>query len=259
MEAFDVLESAQKALNLKNFIKITDGVTVDFGSRNQTVSFALLVVNESDRDAKILDVHCFHGSIRRRQVDDEKYIGLWVDAHGILALNFDVERQKNKENWSTRIKIKFNGFSIYRSIKINYNLPKKDDWDIPVPINDVFLAKNMTYSQRINAFEEIIWAPEKINHDNYAEHFHGLLWLEETGQIQSLGRYTQRRIHLQKAERPDGAYKMGMDMDLFEARPSLQIGKFKYSVFYFCARRKSNKTNSIITQVILRLLVKCLN
>lgn len=210
-------------------VEVTDGVEVEFGATNPTESFTLVISNESHRPIEVKKVHVRIGSpliFCNREQECVK-----IRPNREHTLYFDVERRYNQTDATELVRIYLNIGIIMRSIKIIFDrgaFIRKQyqfrSYDIPKVFREIIDSIN-NYEDCMLALDGLMPKAEELNFYNYGDHFHGLLYLEQMGMEQGMQVYNQREAYFQKFK---CGYKIVIE-DLFETRPSLNIGTRTFS------------------------------
>lgn len=155
-----------------------------------------------------------------------------------LKLGFQVNDLHGKCDQYIKVRLVFGTkLTITRSIKIDYQ-PRlwKNMYDVPDVLQKLFDAKyKMSRSKLMDNFDKLIPSID----ENYTEHFHNLLFLEEIGLRDEIKReysmtkavfgdqdYVMENKNLIRKKHEVGVYELKLHKDIYETRPSLQICKF---------------------------------
>lgn len=216
-------------------IQVTDKVTVEFGPTDEYASFTLVVTNHGDRNIAIDKVESDSKMIT---LQNDKIAGLRIKSGGEFDLVFDVKRTANRIRTTAKVYIDFYCCVIARSIQIIYkpnvyvrknaNAIRQNYYDAPKELIGIIGSK-IPDDKRMDLLNEWIPPTKQLNFDNYANYFHGLLFLEELGMLKRLKIYTRCDIYFKKV---NDKYQMELE-DLFETRPSLKVGKSLSTNSYF--------------------------
>lgn len=214
---------------ISSAVEITDGVEVEFGDTNPTESFTLVISNESYRPIEVKKVHIRNGSPLIFCNREEKCVKIRPNRE--YTLYFDVQRRNNQADATELVRIYLNIGIFRRSIKIIFNRSafirkhyQRKSYDIPKVFQEIIDSIDM-YDDCMLALDGLMPKAEDLNFHNYGDHFHGLLYLEQIGMEQGLQVYNKRETYFQKIK---NGYKIVIE-DLFETRPSLNIGRRKFS------------------------------
>lgn len=218
----------------KSCVTVTEHIEVFFKPDNEFTTFKLSVTNDGMQEVEIEEVKISSDNISIQNKNDIDWI---ICSGGRLNLIFNVKREKtNKVQTLEQIQLCFFNFSVHRTILIVYKPNvyirknathiRREYYDLPDDLLEI-IGSNKTEIERVEALNEVILPYNQLNFKNYAEYFHNLLYLEEIGLLWSFRIYQRRRAYFTKIR---NKYELQMD-DLFETRPSLKIGKFRY-LFY---------------------------
>lgn len=214
-------------------VEVTDGVEVEFGATNLTESFTLVISNESHRPIEVKKVQIRNGSpliFCNREHETVK-----IRSNREHTLFFDVQRRYNQTDATELVRIHLNIGIIMRKIKIIFDrgaFIRKQYQRRPYVIPKVFeeiIDSIDNYEDCMLAFDGLMPKAEELNFINYGDHFHGLLYLEQIGMVQGMQVYNQREAYFKKVKE---GYKIFIE-DLFETRPSLNIGRRTFSRDFF--------------------------
>lgn len=217
-------------------VEVTDGIEVEFGDTNHTESFTLVISNGGHETIEVTKVHIRNGSpliFCNREQESVK-----IRQNREYTLYFDVQRQYNQSDSMELIRIHLDIGTIIRSIKIIFDrdafISKQNrlrSYDIPKVFQEIIDSID-NYEDCMLALDGLMPKAEDLNFHNYGDHFHGLLYLEQIGMERGMQVYNQREAYFQKFK---GGYKIFIE-DLFEIRPSLNIGErtFSQEIISFC-------------------------
>lgn len=160
-----------------------------------------------------------------------------IGPRGDLKLYFNAIFDSKKIARQTQICFRLGQICLRRTVAIQYRssgsaIPK-NEYDIPAALNDLVASQySISRSEYNDALDQWVPSPDV----DYAKHFHNLLYLEECGLRETIKRnYLQKEAFFGDQEyfMEDGKtirkkYEPGIyDLqikDLFEIRPSLQLG-----------------------------------
>lgn len=230
------------SLNRRPALVITDDIKVEFKQFHKPESFEIVIQNNSKYEFVLSSVETSEATVHLCSIQTEQ---ITIKSNDDLKLHFQADFVANKCKATVKIRFNFDAFIITRTVRVKYQ-PKvpirQSTYDIPSDLLDLIDSGCKTsYSKLLDSLDK--WVYKKYSEDEYTEHFHNLLYLEEIGlSIEMKNKYNKESENfgdryfdkqtvngqcVQISQKYDeGVYDLAVK-DLFETRPSLQVGKWK--------------------------------
>lgn len=215
-------------------IEISGNMNIKFDQSQQCQFFSLFIRNNTNKNISLISVCTGKSVLKLRNDNIEKCI----PPSSELELFFEALYVPDKMFDCVPIHFKFDRTTFLRTIKLIYVVRGPNivwsKYDTPDELVDLILSEcKIPHAKLLSSLDE--WIPSVET--NYAMHFHNLYYLEEIGMrkvIKDL--YSQNEAYFNDTEKiyedgkivkkkyGEGIYDIEV-VDLFESRPSLQIGK----------------------------------
>lgn len=244
---WNVSNKLDKNLNVKNNekgIRITDHIKVRFKQCYKQESFEIVIQNNSQDEFVLRSIETSEDTVHLCGIQTEQ---ITIKPNDRVKLHFQADFVANK--CEAMVKIQFiiimrkNAFIITRTVRVKYQ-PKvairQSTYDIPSDLFNLFDCRHKkSYSQLLDSLDKRV--DKKYSEDEYSDHFHNLLYLEEIGlsiemkeKYSKISGYFNDRFSEKQTvygecvqisqKYDDCVYDLAVE-DLFETRPSLQVGK----------------------------------
>lgn len=219
-------------LKKERAIEITENLTIEFDETQSGGTVEVLIRNNTWNNIKLKCVSSIGKSVKLRNNTNGQ-----IEPRGEHVLYLDAIFIPNKVSKWVCAQFIFDSpkITIERKITIHYyksgRIFNKDDFIIPVELKALVFCNK---PEVLGLLDE--WVPQIEN--NYAEHFHALLYLDEATlrkeikekynkECVQFGHVSYRRENGVDIRTPyeKGIYDLAVN-ELFETRPSLQIGEF---------------------------------
>lgn len=224
-------------------IRVTDDLCVEFGRFEKTQTCHISIENTMNSKVQLQLIDINMASVRLNKIHGHVADVRVIGAKEVSTLHFDVQFMPGTQSSIATLKLYFDKIIVKRSIQIVY-YPKSCSDERSLNFNSLYKAPddlvnlisqdNIPRNEQFQALDRIL---PTIN-DDYEGHFRSLLFLEEIGLHKEIkDRYTQKSAVFGDTEYrkengkdirrkyPPGQYELTVQ-DLFEARPSLQLGEY---------------------------------
>lgn len=219
---------------ISSSFQVSDDLSIEFDRTQCIKSCHIFIQNNTPKQHRLVSVHINLATVKLR----DEFMPMKIEPRSEKILILDADYTPNKLFAVAKICLGFeNGRTVRRSIRITYRqkgpVIPRSDYDIPIELENLMSQSHqMSREQLICILDCLI----STVHDNYAQHFHGLLYLEEIGLLQEFkDKYSQSRGLFNdtdyrrengkdiRTKYPNGIYDLKVN-ELFETRPSLKIG-----------------------------------
>lgn len=214
-------------------IDVTDDLNIEFDHVHRSELCEVFIRNNTWQRICLESVEMDKSTITMCEED----LPMTIEPRDDLKLHFKAHFRSNKVAQQSRILFRFGRIIVRRTINIQYqargSMMSKMSYDIPDELNATIASRyRISRSEYKDALDK--WVPP--SNTEYANHFHNLLFMEECGLRADIKRkYLQREAYfgdqeylLENGKTIRKKYDLGVyDLaitDLFEIRPSLQLG-----------------------------------
>lgn len=221
-------------------IEITDNLSIDFG-RSEDIKFCEVKIRNNTWEK----VHLEFLEISLSSVKCNDFEKTSIEPRGDVTLKFTVKYSSDRFGSIALIRFGFSRYGILRrSLRITYrkysDQPiERNKYNVPEDLASLIFSESTMPSKERSEFLDKLdnWIPT-IDQD-YASHFHALLYVEEIGLLKEFKeKYFQNRAYFSgmeyyfddkgqtlRREYDKGIYDLKVN-DLFEIRPSLRLGMY---------------------------------
>lgn len=226
-------------------LAVTDDINVEFKKPHGHETFEVLIQNNTRDEYILRSVKTSLETVQMCRNDETEDI--IIKPKDELNVSFQVDYLPDR--WKSFVKIWLDftpNVSLTRTIKIIYRkrgqMQQKEVYAIPHDLMDLIHSeRKISRTQLLESLDD--WTCARYFERDYARHFHNLLFLEEIGlSIEMKEKYNKSSAHfgdrffdrtiengrcIQISQNyEEGVYDLTVN-DLFETRPSLQVGKWK--------------------------------
>lgn len=216
-------------------IQVSDDLIIEFDRTQCIKSCHIFIQNNTSNQYRLMSVHINLSTVKLR---DEFHWPMKIEPRCEKILILDAVYTPNKLYAMAKVCFNFeNGRTVQRTIRITYRqkgpvIPRRN-YTIPIELKNLMSdSRQMSRENLICILDNLISTVD----DDYPQHFHGLLYLEEIGLLQEFqDKYSQTKglfndtdyrrengIDI-RTKYPNGVYDLKVN-ELFETRPSLKIG-----------------------------------
>lgn len=227
-------------------IQVSENSIVEFDRAQKCQAFQISIENTSKLDVQLRRIDINLASVQLNKTNGHVTEVKVIQPNEVLMLNFDVQFMPGIQSSIVFLKFHFDKITIKRSVKIVY-FPEgcfdprmlsfkelKSFYEPPGDLVDLISRQDLIpHTDYFNALDSIV---PSIN-DDYERHFRNLLFLEEIGLHKEIkSKYSRQSVvfsdtqyQMENGKTIRRRYKAGQyDLEmpnLFETRPSLQLGK----------------------------------
>lgn len=213
-------------------IEITDDLNIEFDQPDGIQFLDVSIKNHTRTNYHLKSVTTSQETVKwcRNQTDG----GLRIRPKSELELHFQADYVPNKAFSVVQLTFDFRpSVRISRTLRIIYQkrlLIQRNTYDIPIDLQElIFSERRISRSKLLDSLDT--WAARDYSDQDYGRHFHNLLYLDEIGLSKEMKeKYYECKGHF--GDRPQyehGEYDLVVN-DLFETRPSLQLGKLMENI-----------------------------
>lgn len=219
---------------LPNAVDISDDLNIEFDRSQESKSCQVVIYNNTFKKMYLDSIKVNLPSITSCNFNGKK--AKIIEPGNKLQLRFEATFDPNKLKAQARVGFNFRKMAMmWRTIKIQYRkkgpVIPKSLYDIPMELNDLIHSETkIPRSVLLDALD--VWVPSL--QQNYAKHFHNLLYLEEINLRREIKeKYNQNEAYfcdqeywIENGRKMRKKYNKGVyDLtvkDLYQTRPSLQ-------------------------------------
>lgn len=206
-------------------IEITDDLNIEFDQPDGIKLFDVSIKNHTRRNYLLKSVTTSQETVKwcRKETDG----GFRIHPKSKLALQFQADYVPNKAYSVVQLRFEFKPrVTISRTVRITYQkrlFIQRNTYDIPIELQElIFSERKISRSKLLDSLDT--WAALDYSDQDYGQHFHNLLYLDEIGLSKEMQEKYYERKGLFGDRSKHGEYDLVVN-DLFETRPSLQLGK----------------------------------
>lgn len=211
-------------------LDITDDINVEFEPNQSSASFEISIRNNTRKamtlgsiDVDLVTVKC------------QNQNAITINPNQEVKLNFTVDYVPERFKDKARIHFFFGRrLSMNRTVAITYRQKRlnmqRSLYDVPLDLENLMHSeRKISRSQLLDSLDNVVC--KDFTPPEYGPHFHGLLHLEDiclSKEVKDL--YNQNKVYFcdrdckTRKRYEQGVYDMNVN-ELFETRPSLQLGK----------------------------------
>lgn len=214
-------------------IQIPKNLTISFDRSQKNQRMEVIIQNNKWKTVHLMSIDIKSPILRICETLNDE--GTFMEPMNEMRLTFEADFVPNRFHSSTEIGFNFGFCVIRRTVLIQYQTKgptiRKNEYNTPIELTKLISGEyRQSRCALYDEFDKLIPSFD----ENYKEHFHNLFYLEEISLRKALkDTYSKKEAYFcdQEYEKENvrrkyerGIYDLAVN-DLFELRPSLQIGE----------------------------------